>query len=91
VALFLEETGLAYEVVPIDVPQGEQFSAAFLELDPNAKIPVVVTESGETVFDARSGSPADSASDYRPAWLPGAGTPTPEIPLCAGPRGSDCR
>jgi GSH-dependent disulfide-bond oxidoreductase len=73
VALFLEETGLRYEAVPIDVAKGEQFSAAFLALNPNAKIPVVVTESGETVFDSSAILLflAQKTGQFLPAELPG--------------------
>jgi hypothetical protein len=37
VALFLEESGLPYEAIPIDTRTGEQFSAAFVALNPNSK------------------------------------------------------
>jgi GST-like protein len=42
VALFLEEAALPYELVPIDTRKGEQFSAAFLAINPNAKTPALV-------------------------------------------------
>src|ERR1700730_11026583 len=51
VALFLEESGLPYEAVPIDTRTGEQFSAAFSALNPNCKVPVIVDE-GVRVFDS---------------------------------------
>jgi GST-like protein len=51
VALFLEEAGLEYEVAPIDIRQGEQFSPEFLAINPNAKTPALV--DGEAVlFDS---------------------------------------
>jgi GST-like protein len=53
VALFLEEAGLAYEPVPVDTRKGEQFAPAFMALNPNAKVPVIV--DGEvTVFDSNA-------------------------------------
>ena len=36
VALFLEESGLAYELVPVDTRKGEQHEPAFLKINPNA-------------------------------------------------------
>jgi len=51
VALFLEESGLEYEIIPIDVRKGEQFSAELQALNPNSKIPVI-TDGGVTVFDS---------------------------------------
>ena len=51
VALFLEEAGLPYEAVPVDTRKGEQHSAAFTALNPNAKVPVIV-DGASTVFDS---------------------------------------
>ena len=42
VALFLEETGLPYEALPVDTRKGEQHLPAFTALNPNAKLPVLV-------------------------------------------------
>jgi GSH-dependent disulfide-bond oxidoreductase len=51
VALFLEESGLPYEAIPIDTRTGEQFSAEFVALNPNAKVPVIV-DGDVRVFDS---------------------------------------
>ena len=53
VALFLEESGLAYEVVPVDTRKGEQFDPAFLAINPNAKTPAI-TDGDATVFDSNA-------------------------------------
>jgi GSH-dependent disulfide-bond oxidoreductase len=42
VALFLEESGLPYEIVPIDTRKGEQHLPAFKAINPNAKLPAIV-------------------------------------------------
>src|SRR6476646_4836934 len=42
VALFLEETGTPYEPIPVDTRKGEQFSAEFLAINPNGKVPAIV-------------------------------------------------
>ena len=51
VALFLEESGLPYEAIPIDTRTGEQFSAEFSALNPNSKVPVIVDDDVR-VFDS---------------------------------------
>lgn len=51
VALFLEEAGLPYELVPIDTRNGEQFSSDFVAINPNSKTPAIVDE-GVRVFDS---------------------------------------
>lgn len=53
VALLLEEAGLEYDPVPVDIRKGEQFRPELLELNPNGKVPVI--EDGETVvFDSNA-------------------------------------
>lgn len=57
IALFLEETGLPYEAIPIDTSKGEQHKAAFRAINPNGKVPAIVDADGpggkETrVFDS---------------------------------------
>ena len=55
VALMLEETGLAYEAIPVDTRKGEQHLPAFTAINPNAKVPVIVDGDGDsaaTVFDS---------------------------------------
>src|SRR5277367_5529397 len=51
IALFLEEAGLEYEVVPVDTRKGEQFSPAFLAINPNAKTPAL-TDGEAKIFDS---------------------------------------
>jgi GST-like protein len=42
ISIMLEETGLPYEVVPIDLEKQKQQSAEFTALNPNQKIPAIV-------------------------------------------------
>ena len=51
VALFLEEAGLEYEIVPVDTRKGEQHSPAYLAINPNAKTPSIV-DGEATIFDS---------------------------------------
>jgi GST-like protein len=53
VALFLEESGLPYELVPVDTRKGQQFEPAFLAINPNAKTPAIV-DGDATVFDSNA-------------------------------------
>ena len=53
VALFLEESALPYEAIPVDTRKGEQHAPAFTALNPNAKVPVIV-DGAVTVFDSNA-------------------------------------
>jgi GST-like protein len=53
VALFLEESGLSYEVVPVDTSKGEQHQADFLAISPNGKVPAIVDTKGPGGGEAR--------------------------------------
>ena len=42
ITIFLEESGLAYRIVPVDIGKGEQFAPEFLTIAPNNRIPAIV-------------------------------------------------
>ncbi|HEV7267756.1 MAG TPA: glutathione binding-like protein [Falsiroseomonas sp.] len=42
VTMFLEEAGLPYRIVPVNISKGEQFSREFLAIAPNNRIPAIV-------------------------------------------------
>jgi GSH-dependent disulfide-bond oxidoreductase len=44
--IMLEETGLPYKVIPIDIGAGDQFKPEFLEISPNNKMPAMVDHDG---------------------------------------------
>jgi len=46
VHIMLEETGLAYNVIPVNISAGDQFDPAFLEISPNNKMPAMVDKDG---------------------------------------------
>lgn len=46
VSIMLEECGLAYEVVAVDINRGDQFAPAFLDIAPNNRIPAIVDDDG---------------------------------------------
>jgi GSH-dependent disulfide-bond oxidoreductase len=53
VALFLEESGLPYELVPVDTRKGDQFKPEFLAVNPNGKVPAI-DDDGVFVFDSNA-------------------------------------
>ncbi|WP_354004397.1 glutathione binding-like protein [Ramlibacter pallidus] len=46
VHIMLEECGLPYEAIPVNIGTGEQFKPEFLEISPNNKIPAIVDPQG---------------------------------------------
>jgi GST-like protein len=44
--VMLEECGLAYRAIPVDIGAGEQFTPEFLAISPNNKIPAIVDPDG---------------------------------------------
>ena len=57
IPIMLEECGLPYRVVPVNIGKGEQMAPDFLSLSPNNKIPAIVDPDGPggapiTVFES---------------------------------------
>ncbi|HEV7915694.1 MAG TPA: glutathione binding-like protein [Albitalea sp.] len=46
VHIMLEEVGLPYRVIPVDIGAGDQFKPEFLAISPNNKIPAIVDSDG---------------------------------------------
>ena len=44
--IMLEECGLAYRAIPVDIGAGDQFHPEFLAISPNNKIPAIVDPEG---------------------------------------------
>lgn len=53
VALLLEELGLHYEAISVDIFKGEQHDPAFRQINPNGKVPAIV-DNGIAVFDSHA-------------------------------------
>jgi GST-like protein len=57
---FLEETGLPYRIIPVDISRGDQFQPEFLKISPNNKIPAIVdhdpAEGDEAIAIFESGA-----------------------------------
>jgi GST-like protein len=46
VSIMLEECGLPYRVVPVNIARGDQFKPAFLKISPNNRMPAIVDPDG---------------------------------------------
>src|SRR5690606_26581735 len=44
--IMLEECGLPYNVIPVDIGKGDQFDPEFLKISPNNKMPAMVDPDG---------------------------------------------
>lgn len=47
-SIMLEETGLPYEVHPVNIGENEQFAPAFLKISPNNRIPAIVDRDADS-------------------------------------------
>lgn len=60
ITLFLEESGLPYRIVPVNIGRGEQFNPEFLRVSPNNRIPAIVdnapADGGDAVTLFESGA-----------------------------------
>ena len=45
VTIFLEEAGLPYRLLPVNITKGEQFRPDFLRISPNNKMPAIVDDA----------------------------------------------
>ena len=48
ITMFLEEVGLPYTIVPVNIGAGEQFKPEFLKISPNNRIPAIVDHEPAT-------------------------------------------
>jgi GST-like protein len=44
ITLFLEETGMSYEIQPVNIGKGDQFKPDFLTIAPNNRMPAIVDD-----------------------------------------------
>ena len=65
VHIMLEECGLPYDAIPVNIGAGEQFRPEFLAISPNNKIPAIVDPEGP------DGKPISALRVRRDPGLPG--------------------
>jgi len=46
ITIYLEEAGLPYNVIPVNIGKGDQFRPEFLKLSPNNRMPAIVDPQG---------------------------------------------
>lgn len=46
ITIFLEETGVEYKIVPVNIRKGEQFEPGFLKISPNNRMPAIIDHDG---------------------------------------------
>ena len=56
VSILLEELGIPYKMVPVNIGKGDQFDPNFLEISPNNRMPAIVDHDVDsdpvTVFES---------------------------------------
>ncbi|MCB6182632.1 glutathione S-transferase N-terminal domain-containing protein [Leeia sp. TBRC 13508] len=74
VRIFLEETGLPYQVIPVDIGKGDQFKPEFLAIAPNNRIPAIVDQApadgGEAIAIFESGAILQYLAEKTGQFLP---------------------
>lgn len=74
ITIMLEECGLPYRIVPVNIGKGEQFDPVFLALSPNGRMPALVDhapeDGGETVSLFESGAILEYLAEKSGRFLP---------------------
>jgi GST-like protein len=72
--MLLEEAGLAYKILPINISKGEQFATDFLKIAPNNRIPAIVDHApqggGEPIGIFESGAILLYLADKTKQFIP---------------------
>ena len=75
VTIFLEEAGLEYKLVPVNIGKGEQFTPEFLAISPNNRMPAIVDrkpkDGGAPVSVFESGAILIYLGEKTGKFLPG--------------------
>ncbi len=77
ITIFLEEAGLDYKIIPVNIGAGEQFQPDFLKISPNNRMPAIVdrkpADGGEPISVFESGAIllylAEKTSKFLPSNL----------------------
>jgi GST-like protein len=75
ITIFLEEAGLPYRIIPVNIGKGEQFKRDFLAISPNNRIPAIVdhapADGGKPVRMFESGAILHYLADKIGRFIPG--------------------
>ncbi len=76
VTIMLEECGLDYQIIPVDIGGGDQFTADFLRISPNNRMPAIVdrapADGGEPLAVFESGAILEYLAEKTGQFLPAA-------------------
>jgi len=74
VTIMLEECGLPYKIVPVDIGGGDQFTAEFLRLSPNNRMPAIIDHDplggGEPIAIFESGAILEYLAEKTGMFMP---------------------
>ena len=74
VTIMLEECGLPYNLIPVDIGSGDQFTAEFLRISPNNRMPAIVDHAplgaGEPITIFESGANLEYLAAKSGKFLP---------------------
>lgn len=80
ITIMLEECGLPYRVVPVDITKGAQFEPEFLQISPNNRVPAIVDhEDGRSQRVFESGAILLYLAEKTGRFLPTGGTQRVEV------------
>jgi GSH-dependent disulfide-bond oxidoreductase len=74
ITMFLEEAGLDYEIHPVNIGRGEQFTPEFLAISPNNRMPAIIdrhpADGGEPISVFESGAILLYLADKTKSFIP---------------------
>lgn len=74
ITIMLEECGLEYKVIPVDIGSGDQFTPEFLRLSPNNRMPAIVDHhplgGGDSIALFESGAILEYLAEKTGKFLP---------------------
>ncbi len=75
ITMFLEETGLPYKIVPVNIGKGDQFEPDFLKIGPNNRMPAIIdhapADKGAPVSVFESGAILEYLGEKTGRFFPG--------------------
>ncbi len=76
ITIFLEETGLPYQIHPVNIGAGDQFKPDFLKISPNHRMPAIIdtapSDGGEPISIFESGAILTYLGEKTGKFLPAA-------------------
>ncbi|ADN74389.1 Glutathione S-transferase domain protein [Ferrimonas balearica DSM 9799] len=83
ITLFLEEAGLEYRIIPVNIGAGDQFKPEFLAISPNNRMPAIVdhapNDGGAPLSVFESGAILEYLADKVGQFLPKLTRPRMEV------------